>query len=52
MNKVDFFYNDHNYFIQCNNDDKMKEIISKFIEKSKKERKNLYFLYNGQIINE
>ena len=52
MNKVDFYYNDHNYFVQCNNDDKMKEIIIKFLEKSKIRRKDLYFLYNGQIINE
>jgi len=30
----------------------MKDIIGKFLEKSQKERKNLFFIYNGQIINE
>ena len=52
MTKAEFSYNDSNYIIQCKNDDKMKDIIGKFLEKSQKERKNLFFIYNGQIINE
>ncbi len=52
MIKVDFFYNEHNYFVQCNCNDKMKDIIGKFLEKSKKEKKTLLFLYKGKIINE
>ena len=52
MIKVDFSYNDHNYFVQCNYKDKMEEIINKFLEKSQKEKKNIFFLYNGQIINQ
>ena len=52
MNKVDFTYNDDKYFVQCSNDDKMKDIIAKFLSKINKERKNIVFLYNGLMINE
>ena len=52
MNKVDFTYNDDKYFVQCNNKDKMKNIISKFLSKVNIDRNNLAFLYNGQMINE
>ena len=52
MSKVNFNYNETNYFVQCNSEDKMKDIISKFLGKINKDRKNLGFLYNGQIINE
>ena len=52
MNKVDFTYNDDKFIVQCNNGDKMKDIISKFLSKIGKERKNVVFLYNGLIINE
>ncbi len=44
MTKAEFSYNDSNYIIQCKNDDKMKDIIGKFLEKSQKERKNLFFI--------
>ena len=49
MNKVDFTYNDDKYFVQCNNDDKMKDIIDKFLNKAGKNRRNIVFLYNGLI---
>ena len=52
MNKVEFTYIDDKFLIQCNNDDKMKDIIFKFLNKADKNKGNLYFLYNGQIINE
>ena len=52
MNKVDFIYNDNNYFIQCNNEDKMGDILTKFANKAEKNIKKFFFLYNGQIINE
>ena len=52
MNKVDFTYNDDKYFVQCNNDDKMKDIIDKFLNKAGKNRRNIVFLYNGLILNE
>ena len=52
MNKVDFSYSGTNYIVQCNNEDKMKDIINKFINKCGNNNKNLYYLYNGQIMNE
>ena len=52
MNKVDFTYNDNKYYIQCNNEDKMKDILNKFLNKAGKNKNSLFFLYNGQIINE
>jgi len=52
MNKVDFTYNDDKYCVQCNNDDKMKDIIDKFLNQTGKNRAGLAFFYNGQIINE
>ena len=51
MNKVDFNYNGSTFIIQCNNDDKMK-IVNKFLTKCEKNKKNIFFLYNGQILNE
>ena len=52
MNKVDFSYNANNYFIQCNNEDKMKDILDKFLSKVEKDKRSLVFIYNGQIIND
>ena len=52
MYKVDFNYNDEKFIIQSNDGEKMKEAINKFLNKICKNKKNLYFLYNGQIINE
>ena len=52
MNKVDFTYNDDKYFVQCNNDDKMKDIIDKFLNKAGKNRRNIVFLYEGEFVND
>ena len=52
MNKVNLNYNNTQFVIQCNNEDKMKDIISKFLSKSGKSKRNICFIYNGQIINE
>jgi len=51
MSKVDFNYNDNKFIIQCNDNDQMKDIIKKFLNKCNANKKHLYFLYNGQIIN-
>ncbi len=52
MNKVEFEYYSVKTIIQCNAEDKMKDIINKFLNKIGKKKKNIYFLYNGQIMNE
>ena len=52
MNKVEFCFNDVKFFVQCNNDDKMKDIIAKFLSKSGQTKNSVFFLYNGRIIND
>ena len=52
MNKVDFTYIDNKFLVQCKNEDKMEDIISKFLTKAGVEKRNVVFLYNGMIINE
>ena len=52
MNKVIFSYNNNNYSIQCNNNDKFDYIISKFLFKIQKSKNNFTFIYNGKEINE
>ena len=52
MNKVEFCFNDIKFFVQCNNDDKMKDIIAKFLSKSGQTKNSVFFLYNGRIIND
>ena len=52
MDNVNFSFNNENTIIQCNDDDTMKSIINKFLIKCGKTKENLYFVYNGQILNE
>ena len=53
MAEVTFDYESLNIDIQCNLNDKMKDIINKFLVKIKKNDQNiLYYLYNGSRINE
>ena len=49
--KVIFNYNGSEITIQCNINDKMKDIIDKFVFKACKKENNLYYLYNGNNIN-
>ena len=52
MAEVIFNYEGNLTTIQCNIDDKMNDIIYKFLFKIKKsENINLYYLYNGNKIN-
>ena len=53
MAEVIFNYEGINTIIQCNINDKIKDIISKFLAKIDKNEKNiqLYYLYNGNKIN-
>ena len=47
-----FIYEGQQIIIQCNLEDKMKDIINKFKSKIKEEDNNLYYIYNGNKINE
>ena len=47
-----FIYEGLQIIIQCNIEDKMKDIINKFKNKIKEENNNLYYIYNGDKINE
>jgi len=52
MNSIEFIYNGNNIIIQCNKDDKIKDIINKYIIKSKIDKNSVIFLYSGGIIDE
>ena len=49
---ISFNYNSNIIGIQCNLNEKMKDIINRYITKSLIDKKNIYFLYGGNIINE
>ena len=51
MAEVIFNYQGINTIIQCNQNEKMKEIIDKFLLKIENKTQNLYYLYNGSSIN-
>ena len=51
MTNVEFNYQGHIIFIQCNENDKLEKIIQNFCIKVQKSKEQLYFLYGGQIIS-
>ena len=51
MAEAIFNYEGINTTIQCEIDDKMKDIIDRFLIKLEKKEKNLYYLYDGTQIN-
>ena len=51
MSIVEFRFNDSITTIQCDENDKMKDIIEKFIIKTKLEINSLSFIYGGEKIN-
>ena len=51
MAEVIFNYEGINTIIQCEMDEKMKDIIDRFLIKLEKKENNLYYLYNGTKIN-
>ena len=51
MAEVIFNYEGIETIIQCNINDKMKDIINKYLIKIEKRKDNLYYLYNGNKIN-
>ena len=51
MAEVIFNYEGINTIIQCEMNEKMKDIIDRFLIKLEKKENNLYYLYNGTQIN-
>ena len=52
MAEVEFIYKGTNIIIHCNKNDKMKEICEKFINKAQIDKSSIFYLYNGDKINE
>ena len=52
MFNVEFIHNNQITIVQCNQDDKMKEIINKFLAKTDLDRSSVTFLYSGILIDE
>ena len=52
MVEVIFNYNGIDTIIQCKLNDKMKDIINKYIFKIRINKDNIYFIYNGDKMNE
>ena len=51
MSKIIFTFEGNKIEMQCSNEDKMKDICIKLAIKIDKNINNLYFLYDGNIIN-
>ena len=51
MANVEIIYGSMRLTMQCKMDDKMKDIIKKFEEKEKIKPGNIYYSYNGKILN-
>jgi len=52
MAEIQFNYEGKNIIIQCNENEKIEEIITRFLTKIDNiENKNLIYLYNGTKIN-
>ena len=52
MTNVEFIYETQSYKIQCNSEERMKDIFQKFATKLGVDLNSLYFLYGGKVINE
>ena len=52
MAEIEFNCEGSKISIQCNPEEKIEEIINKFIAKTRKRKSELYFLYGGGILNE
>jgi len=52
MASIEFIYQENSITIQSNLNDKLKDIIHKYLSKSLIERNSVFFLYSGNIINE
>ena len=50
MFEIAFIYNGNSTIIQCNKEEKMKQIFNKFKQKSGLDINSLYFVYSGNKI--
>lgn len=51
MTQIDFFYDGKTIAIQSNLKEKMRDIFQKFITKTQTEKKSVYYLYQGKLID-
>ena len=51
MSKIEFCFEGKNIIIQCNKNDKMKQMIQQFLTKTNINPNSVIFLYSGNIIN-
>jgi len=52
MSSIEFIYKENKIVIQCDLNDRMKDIINKYILKTSINKSSVIFLYSGYIINE
>lgn len=52
MATVEFIYNGASTMIQCQVNDKMEDVIQKFLIKNEKEKGTVFFLYSGKTLDE
>ena len=52
MSKITFNYKGNEIVIPCKKDEKFGPILQRFYEKTEIQRKTIYFLFNGQILDE
>jgi len=52
MTSIEFIYNGNSILIQCDKNDRIKEIINKYILKASLDKNSVIFLYSGQNIDE
>ena len=52
MSQVEFKYNGLSFIIQCNENDKIKNICQQFCEKAQIDKNKIFFSYNGKAGNE
>ena len=52
MSSIDFNYEGNIINIHCNSNEKMSDIINKFILKVGKKKEDLYFFYGGDMLKE
>ena len=48
MSQIDFIYNNSKTIIQCQGEDKLENIIERFLAKIQKKKDSIYFIYNGE----